>query len=92
MAEQYKREFDYYDHVTDTVNMVKYIKTVMANNFIEEIYYLSLDYPQQFKKALNEINYIYSKELGCFVYPPKNYNDYRNGIEVLNKYQKEVQE
>ena len=31
------REFDYYDIETDTIDMVKYIKTVMARNFMEEI-------------------------------------------------------
>ena len=82
---KYNREFKYYDKDLDKVDMVNYIKTVMANNFIEEIYYLFLKCPQQFNQALNEIEYIYSKKLGSFVYPPKNYESYINGLEFLKK-------
>ena len=78
-------EDNYYNSKTDTVDMVKYIKTVIARNFIEEIYSLLLDYPEDFKKALNEIEYLYSKELNCFVYPPKDYIQYKQGNELLRK-------
>ena len=79
------RKFDYYDIETDTIDMVKYIKTVMARNFIEEIYSLLLDYPEDFKKALNEIEYLYSKKLNCFVYPPKDYIQYKQSNELLRE-------
>ena len=46
----HNRQFKYYDKNADSVDMVNYIKTVMANNFIEEIYSLCLDYPEQFNK------------------------------------------
>ena len=60
------REFKYYDKNTDSVDMVNYIKTIMARNFIEEIYSLCLKYPQQFNQALTEIEYLYSKKLNAF--------------------------
>jgi hypothetical protein len=79
------REFNYYDIETDTLDMVNYIKTVMARNFIEEIYSLCLDYPKQFNQALSEIEYLYSKELSTFVYPPKDYIAYKQGQESLRE-------
>jgi hypothetical protein len=79
----HNREFKYYDKKTDTVDIVNYIKTVMARNFIEEIYSLCLDYPDQFNQALKEIKYLYSKELKSFVYPPKDYIKYKQGEEQL---------
>jgi len=79
----YNRDFNYYDHKTKTVDMVNYIKTVMANNFIEEIYHLYLDYPKEFKQALNEVEYLYSKELNSFVYPPIDFVKYKQGKEQL---------
>ena len=81
----HNREFKYYDKNADSVDMVNYIKTVMANNFIEEIYSLCLDYPEQFKQALNEIKYLYSKELNSFVYPPNDFVKYKQGKEQLLK-------
>ena len=86
----YNRDFNYYDHKTKTVDMVKYIKTVMANNFIEQIYSLYLDYPIQFKQALSEIKYLYSKELNCFVYPPKDYAEYYNNNELLKEVNNDI--
>jgi hypothetical protein len=83
----HNREFKYYDKNANSVDMVNYIKTVMANNFIEEIYSLCLDYPEQFKQALNEIKYLYSKKLNCFVYPPKDYAEYCNNNELLREVQ-----
>ena len=79
------REFNYYDIETDTLDIVNYIKTVMARNFIEEIYSLCLDYPKQFNQALTEIEYLYSKKLNAFVYPPKNYIQYKQGQELLRE-------
>jgi len=79
------REFNYYDIETDTLDIVNYIKTVMARNFIEEIYYLCLDYPQEFNQALSEIEYLYSKKLNAFVYPPKDYIQYKQGQESLRE-------
>lgn len=81
----HKRDFKYYNDKNKTVDMVSYIKTVMANNFIEEIYYLCLDNPSEFKQALSEIEYLYSKELYCFVYPPKDYIKYKQGKELLRE-------
>ena len=81
----YDREFNYYDNETNTLDMVQYIKTIMARNFIEEIYSLLLEYPDDFKTALNEIEYLYSKELNAFVYPPKDYIQYKQGQEHLIK-------
>jgi hypothetical protein len=81
----HKRDFKYYNDKTKTVDMVNYIKTVMANNFIEEIYSLCLEYPEQFKQALNEIKYLYSKELNSFVYPPSDFVKYKQGKEQLLK-------
>ena len=77
------REFNYYDIETNTLDMVNYIKTIMARNFIEEIYSLCLKYPKQFSQALAEIEYLYSKKLNTFVYPPKNYIQYKQGQELL---------
>ena len=79
------REFNYYDIETDTLDIVNYIKTVMARNFIEEIYSLCLDYPKQFNQALSEIEYLYSKKLNAFVYPPKDYIAYKQGQESLRE-------
>ncbi len=79
------REFDYYDIETNTLDIVNYIKTVMARNFIEEIYSLCLDYPQEFNQALSEIKYLYSKKLNAFVYPPKDYIAYKQGQELLRE-------
>jgi len=79
------REFNYYDIETDTLDIVNYIKTVMARNFIEEIYSLCLDYPKQFNQALTEIEYLYSKKLNAFVYPPKDYIQYKQGQELLRE-------
>ena len=79
------REFKYYDKNTDSVDMVNYIKTIMARNFIEEIYSLCLKYPKQFNQALTEIEYLYSKQLNAFVYPPKNYIQYKQGQESLRE-------
>ena len=79
------REFNYYDIETDTLDIVNYIKTVMARNFIEEIYSLCLDYPKQFNQALSEIEYLYSKKLNAFVYPPKDYIQYKQGQESLRE-------
>ena len=79
------REFNYYDIETDTLDIVNYIKTVMARNFIEEIYSLCLEYPKQFNQALSEIEYLYSKELNTFVYPPKDYIAYKQGQESLRE-------
>jgi len=79
------REFNYYDIETDTLDIVNYIKTVMARNFIEEIYSLCLDYPKQFNQALSEIEYLYSKKLNAFVYPPKDYIQYKQGQELLRE-------
>ena len=81
----HNRDFKYYNDKTKTVDMVSYIKTVMANNFIEEIYSLCLDNPSEFKKALSEIEYLYSKNLHCFVYPPKDYIKYKQGKELLRE-------
>ena len=79
------REFNYYDIETNTLDMVNYIKTIMARNFIEEIYSLCLKYPKQFNQALAEIEYLYSKKLNTFVYPPKNYIQYKQGQELLRE-------
>ena len=79
------REFNYYDIETDTLDIVNYIKTVMARNFIEEIYSLCLEYPKQFNQALSEIEYLYSKKLSTFVYPPKDYIAYKQGQESLRE-------
>lgn len=79
----HNREFKYYDKNENNVDMVNYIKTVMANNFIEEIYHLYLDYPKEFKQALNEVEYLYSKELNSFVYPPIDFVKYKQGKEQL---------
>ena len=81
----HKRDFNYYDHKTKTVDMVRYIKTVMACNPLETIYSLCLDNPSEFRQALSEIEYLYSKELYCFVYPPKDYIKYKQGEEILKK-------
>ena len=85
MELSYDREFNYYDKETNTLDIVNYIKTVMARNFIEEIYYLYLDDPQEFNQALSEIEYLYSKELNAFVYPPKDYIKYKQGNELLRE-------
>ena len=74
----HNRKFKYYDKNVNNVDMVNYIKTVMANNFIEEIYSLCLEYPEQFEQALNEIKYLYSKELNSFVYPPSDFVKYKH--------------
>ena len=79
------REFKYYDKNADSVDMVNYIKTIMAKNFIEEIYSLCLKYPKQFNQALTEIEYLYSKKLNAFVYPPKDYIQYKQGQEQLRE-------
>jgi|TARA_Y100000033_G_scaffold26751_1_gene25442 DNA repair protein RadC len=81
----HKRQFDYYCKITNKVDLVNYIKTVMANNFIEEIYSLFLNYPNEFKQALNQIEYLYSKKLNCFVYPPRDYIKYKQGTEQLRE-------
>ena len=81
----HKRKFDYYCKITNKVDLVNYIKTVMANNFIEEIYSLFLNYPYKFKQALNQIEYLYSKQLNAFVYPPRDYIKYKQGQEQLRK-------
>jgi hypothetical protein len=81
----HNRKFNYYDKNTNGVDIVNYIKTVMANNFIEEIYSLCLKYPKQFNQALAEIEYLYSKKLSTFVYPPKDYIAYKQGQELLRE-------
>ena len=81
----HNREFKYYDKKADSVDIVNYIKTIMANNFIEEIYSLCLKYPQQFNQALTEIEYLYSKKLNTFVHPPKDYIAYKQGQEQLKE-------
>jgi len=85
MKLSHNRQFKYYDKNADSVDMVNYIKTVMANNFIEEIYFLCLNYPEQFKQALNEIEYLYSKELNSFVYPPNDFVKYKQRKEQLKE-------
>jgi len=81
----HKRQFDYYCKITNKVDLVNYIKTVMANNFIEEIHYLFLRHPDEFKHALNQIEYLYSKQLNAFVYPPRDYIKYKQGAEQLRE-------
>ena len=81
----HNREFNYYDKSANSVDIVNYIKTVMARNFIEEIYSLCLEYPKQFNQALTEIEYLYSKKLNAFVYPPKDYIAYKQGQELLRE-------
>ena len=81
----HNREFKYYDKKTDTIDIVNYIKTVMARNCIEHLYSEYLSYTKEFNQALTEIGYLYSKELNSFVYPPKDFGQYYQGKEQLKE-------
>jgi len=77
------RDYKYYSKTTNKVNTQLYVKTVLARNPIEKLFFLYRDYPKLFKQSWNELVFVWSRDNVSWVKEPISIDNYFKGKETL---------